>query len=103
MLLAESEPVKAHALIESVRKRKTGNPSHHAAYFAAGAMARMGRAKEAVHWLREAAATGFPCYSLFERDKNLDPIRKDPEFQAFMMEMRTSSATLRKALFPAPK
>ena len=68
LLLAESEPEKAQALTESVRKRKAGNPSHHAAYFAACATARMGRAQESVQWLREAAATGFPCYSLFERD-----------------------------------
>ena len=103
MLLAESEPEKAHALTESVRKRKTGNPSHHAAYFAACATARMGRVQESVQWLREAAATGFPCYSLFERDRNLDPIRRAPEFQAFMNELRTSSAALRKALFPGEK
>lgn len=103
MLLAEFEPKRSQALIESVRKRKTGNPSHHAAYFAACATARMRRAQESVQWLREAAATGFPCYSLFERDSNLDPIRDAPEFQVFMKEMRTSSASLRKALFPGLK
>jgi tetratricopeptide (TPR) repeat protein len=103
LLLAESEPEKAHALTESVRKRKAGNPSHHAAYFAACATARMGRAQESVQWLREAAATGFPCYSLFERDRNLDPIRQAPEFKAFMNEMRASSAALRKAVFPGSK
>jgi tetratricopeptide (TPR) repeat protein len=103
LLLAESEPKKAYALTESVRARKSGNPSHHAAYFAAGAMARMGRAQESVHWLREAAATGFPCYPLFERDSNLDPIRQDPQFKAFMTELRNSSASLRNALFPESK
>ena len=103
MLRAESEPKQAHALTESVRNRKTGNPSHHAAYFAACAAARMGRAQEAVHWLREAAATGFPCLALFERDRNLDPIRHVPQFRAFMFELRNSSAALRKALFPGGK
>jgi tetratricopeptide (TPR) repeat protein len=103
MLLADSEPEKAHALTESVRKRKTGNPSHHAAYFAACAAARMGRAQEAVHWLREAAATGFPCLALFEHDRNLDPIRHVPQFRAFMIELRSSSAALRRALFPGEK
>ena len=63
----------------------------------------MGRPQESVQWLREAAATGFPCYSLFERDRNLDPIRQAPEFQAFMNEMRASSAALRKAMFPGSK
>ena len=98
LLLAESEPRRAQELIASVRQRKAANPSHHAAYFAAAALARMGRAEEAVGWLQEAASTGFPCYSLFERDPNLDPIRRDPRFQAFMAEMQKSSDSLRRAL-----
>ena len=99
MLLADSEPLKAQALIEKVAKRKAVNPSHHAAYFAASAWARMGRAKEAVESLREAAETGFPCYPLFARDPNLDPIRQDPRFQAFLADMQKQSDSLRKALF----
>ena len=37
ILLADSEPVTAQALIEKVATRKAVNPSHHAAYFAASA------------------------------------------------------------------
>jgi len=99
MLLADSEPRKAQALIEKVAKRKAVNPSHHAAYFAASAWARMGRAKEAVASLREAAETGFPCYPLFAMDSNLDRIRRDPSFQAFLADMQKQSASLRMALF----
>jgi DNA-binding winged helix-turn-helix (wHTH) protein/Tfp pilus assembly protein PilF len=99
ILLAESEPLKAQALIEKVANRKAVNPSHHAAYFAASAWARMGRAQEAVESLREAAETGFPCYPLFARDINLDPIRQDPRFQAFLADMQKQSDSLRKALF----
>jgi DNA-binding winged helix-turn-helix (wHTH) protein/Tfp pilus assembly protein PilF len=99
MLLAESEPLKARALIEKVAKRKAINPSHHAAYFAACAWARMGRAQEAVASLREAAETGFPCYPLFARDPNLDPIRQDPRFRVFLADMEKHSGSLRKALF----
>ena len=99
MLLAESEPLQAQALIEKVAKRKAINPSHHGAYFAACAWARMRRAQEAVQYLREAAETGFPCYPLFARDANLDPIRQDPHFQAFLADMQKHSDALRKALF----
>ena len=102
MLLADSEPGKARALIEKVAERKAVNPSHHAAYFAASAWARMGRAKEAVESLREAAETGFPCYPLFATDSNLDRIRRDPSFQAFLADMRKQSASLRMALFEGP-
>jgi DNA-binding winged helix-turn-helix (wHTH) protein/Tfp pilus assembly protein PilF len=98
MLLAESEPLEAQALIDRVAKRKAVNPSHHAAYFAACAWARMRRAPEAVQWLREAADTGFPNYALFARDANLDPIRQDARFQHFLDEMQKRSASLRKAL-----
>ena len=59
----------------------------------------MGRAEQAVQSLREAAETGFPCYSLFARDTNLDPIRQDPHFQAFLAEMQKRSDSLRTALF----
>jgi TolB-like protein/tetratricopeptide (TPR) repeat protein len=103
MLLAESEPIKAAALIETVGRRKAVNPAHHAAYFAACASARMRRAKEAVDWLRQAAETGFPCHALFARDGNLDPIRADPIFQGFMADLQKRSASLRKAMFPNRK
>lgn len=99
ILLAESEPLKAQALIEKVATRKAVNPSHHAAYFAASAWAQMGRAEEAVESLREAVDTGFPCYPLFARDANLDRIRQDPRFQAFLADMQKQSDSLRKALF----
>ena len=100
LLLAESDPVRAETLIDSVRQRKAANPSHHAAYFAGCASARLRKAGEAVQWLQEAAATGFPCYTLFARDPNLDPIRSDPGFQAFMSELQKQSTSLRLALFP---
>jgi len=100
MLLAQSDPQKSQDLIAGVRQRDAANPSHHAAYFAACALARTRRAGEAVEWLREAAATGFPCYALFANDPNLDPIRTDPRFQAFMAEMQKASASLRAKLFP---
>lgn len=47
-----------------------------------------GEAPRAVHWLEVTATLGFPCYPLFERDWCLDPIRKSPEFLAFMEKLR---------------
>jgi hypothetical protein len=99
MLLADSEPLKAQALIKKVAKRKAVNPSHHAAYFAASAWARMGRAHEAVESLREAAETGFPCYPLFATDSNRERIRQDPSFQSFLADMQKQSASLRMVFF----
>lgn len=99
MLVAESQPLQAQALIEKVAKRKAVNPSHHAAYFAGSAWALMGRAEEAVQSLREAAATGFPCYPLFAHDPNLDRIRQDPRFEALLADMQRRFDSLRGALF----
>ena len=103
LMLAESDPGKAQKLIDSVRDRKAGNPSHHAAYFAGSASARLRNASATVHWLKEAASTGFPCYTLFARDPNLDPVRPDPGFRAFMAEMEKQSRSLRQAVFPETK
>jgi tetratricopeptide (TPR) repeat protein len=103
ILLAESDAGRAQELIEGVRQRKAANPSHHAAYFAAAALARMRRADEAVGWLQEAAATGFPCYALFEIDPNLDPIRSDTRFRTFMAEAQRTSLALKGALFADPQ
>jgi hypothetical protein len=101
MLLAPSDPRQARALIAGLAQRKAANPSHHAAYFAASALARLGEAEEAVLWLRDAAATGFPCHDLFARDPNLDPIRRHPQLQAFMSEMKRRTSSLRSQLFAA--
>jgi hypothetical protein len=98
LLLADREPRNADRLLGEVSKRKALNPSHHAAYFAAGAAARMGRAESALTWLREAADTGFPCYALFATDPNLDRVRADPQFAMFMGEMQKRSEALRRAL-----
>ena len=102
MLLADSDPVGAQKLIDGLSERKATNTSHHSAYFAAAASARMHRVDDAVQWLREASDTGFPCYSLFELDPTLTAIRREPQFQRFMDEMAKRSSALRKAIFPNP-
>ena len=43
---------------------------------------------EAVKWLKETAATGFPNYPLFARDQVLDRIRQAPEVVQFMAEQK---------------
>ena len=45
---------------------------------------------DAVKWLREAVATGFQVYPLYERDALLDKIRKAPEFVQFMTELKAT-------------
>jgi hypothetical protein len=61
---------------------------HHSTYDAACIYALAGKSDEAVKWLKETAATGFPNYPLFERDPYLDRIRKEPEFIKFMADQK---------------
>lgn len=61
---------------------------HHAAYDIACIYALEGKSVEAVKWLREANATGFQPYPLFERDIYLNRVRQTPEFVQFMNEMK---------------
>jgi hypothetical protein len=62
---------------------------HHSTYDAACIYALAGNSREAVRWLKETAATGFPNYPLFARDSYLDRIRTAPEFNQFMEEQKT--------------
>jgi tetratricopeptide (TPR) repeat protein len=61
---------------------------HHTTYDIACLYALMGKSDEAVKWLRETAARGFPSYTLFEREPYLNRIRHAPEFIRFMEEMK---------------
>jgi tetratricopeptide (TPR) repeat protein len=57
---------------------------HHTAYNIAATYAALGAADDAVTWLETAADDGFPCYTYFERDPNLDSLRRHPRFVALM-------------------
>jgi len=61
---------------------------HHTAYNIACAYALMNKPDEAVKWLETAADDGFPCYPLFEHDANLNNLRKDERFVAFMAKLK---------------
>ena len=66
-----------------------GQNRHHDTYDAACIYALEGKSAEAVRWLNETAATGFPDYPLFEHDPFLDHIRKTPEFMHFLADEKT--------------
>src|SRR2546425_2560082 len=87
----------AEAEIPSILKNHPikGPPYHHATYDIACVFALEGKSDEAVKWLKETAATGFPCYPLFERDAYLNRIRQAPEFIQFMAEMKAQNERYR--------
>jgi serine/threonine protein kinase len=64
---------------------------HHAAYDIAAVYALEGKSAEAVHWLREAADSGFHLYPRYQRDAHLNRIRQAPEFIQFLAEMKAQN------------
>lgn len=88
LLAVAGEERKALDKIQSATEKKDFGHFHHTAHFIASAYARMNKPEEAVYWLQQAAENGFPCYPLFEQDSNLDPIRQDPRFIAFMAKLK---------------
>ena len=75
---------------------------HHDAYDTACIYALEGKSVEAVKWLREAVATGYSVYHLFERDAYLNRIRQAPEFIQFMAEMKAQNERYRREFAQTP-
>jgi tetratricopeptide (TPR) repeat protein len=71
---------------------------HHTSYNIASAYALMNEPEQAMKWLQVTADEGFPNYPLFEGDAQLDNLKKDPRFTAFMVQQKQQwehfSATL---------
>jgi hypothetical protein len=61
---------------------------HHTAYNIASAYALMNQTELAMKWLQNAADDGLPCYPLFAGDTNLDSLRQDEHFIAFMAKLK---------------
>jgi DNA-binding winged helix-turn-helix (wHTH) protein/Tfp pilus assembly protein PilF len=57
---------------------------HHTAYNIGCAYAALDQPEHAVKWLEAATDDGFPCYSYFAIDSNLDNLRSHPSFAALM-------------------
>jgi serine/threonine protein kinase/tetratricopeptide (TPR) repeat protein len=94
---------EAEEKIQSAIERGKGfGHFHHTGYHIACAYAIMGRNDEAIKWLESVATGGFPCYTLFERDHNLDNLRQDARFQALMGKLKQEWEGYKKALEVSP-
>jgi eukaryotic-like serine/threonine-protein kinase len=85
---AQHAEAEARALAQGVLDG--GFIDHHIAYSLGAAFAQLGDFAEARKHLESAAKTGFPCYPWFGHDPLLDPIRRDPEFIAFLAGLEDS-------------
>ncbi|MCA1616472.1 MAG: tetratricopeptide repeat protein, partial [Acidobacteria bacterium] len=85
---AGQERVAEDKIQSAIEKGKGFGHFHHTAYHIACAYARMNKPEQAIRWLEVAAEDGFPCYPLFEKDINLDNLRRDARFVSFLEKQR---------------
>jgi eukaryotic-like serine/threonine-protein kinase len=67
-----------------------------------GLYALLGDRRHALDWLKRAVALGDVNYPWFERDKNYDSLRADPEFQSIMSGVRQRWEAYKKEFDTAP-
>ena len=72
------------------------------AYWLGGIHALLGDRQGALDWLRRTVGLGNVNYPWFERDKNYDGLRADPEYQTIMAGVRQSWETFKKEFDVAP-
>jgi tetratricopeptide (TPR) repeat protein len=58
------------------------------AYWTGGIYALLGERQQALDWLKRTAELGDVNYPWFERDKNYDSLRSDPQYQSIMAGIR---------------
>jgi tetratricopeptide (TPR) repeat protein len=89
MLAKERKETEAEVTINrAIEIGKGFSHFHHTAYNIASAYALLNKPEEAIKWLQIAADDGFPCYPLFENDGNLNSLRKQEHFIAFMTKRK---------------
>jgi tetratricopeptide (TPR) repeat protein len=90
MLLAKAG--KAREAEETIQRAieigKSFTHFHHTTYNIASAYALLNKPDQALKWLQYTVDDGFPCYPLFENDANLNSLRKDERFIAFMAKLK---------------
>jgi serine/threonine-protein kinase len=72
--------------------KETANTDHDVAYWLASAYAIEGEREEALKWLRRALELGNQNRAWFEKDKNWDTLRDDPEYQQIIQSIKMPAA-----------
>ncbi|HEY3103743.1 MAG TPA: protein kinase [Pyrinomonadaceae bacterium] len=87
--LGFSEEARAQLTDEVI---KTANTDHDIAYWLASAYAMEGVREEALKWLRRAIELGNENRPWFERDRNWQSLRNDPEYREILDSINVPSA-----------
>ena len=73
-----------------------------AAYWLGGIYALLGDRQHALLWLKRTVELGDTNYPWFERDKNYDSLRSDPEYQSIMSGVRQRWQAYKNEFDPTP-
>lgn len=95
---AGRRPEAEEAIAKSLELGQHFGHFHHTAYNIASAYALLGEREQAIRWLEDAADNGFPCYPLIAADTQLDRLRDDPRFTAFMARLERDWEQRKRAL-----
>jgi adenylate cyclase len=102
LLAADGDKTQAKEKIdEAIRIGEGYGHFHHTTHAIASAYALMDEPDLAMKWLNYTAENGYPDLTWFERDPNLDKLRKDPRFIEFLEKLRPRFERL-KALAQTP-
>ena len=86
---AAGDKTRAQEKIDEAIKTGEGfGHFHHTTHMIASAYALMDEPELAMKWLNYTAENGYPNLTWFERDPNLDKLRKDPRFIEFLEKLR---------------
>jgi eukaryotic-like serine/threonine-protein kinase len=84
---ARKEPQKIDPKLRQFRPDQVMDGDY--AYYLAGMYALLGKREESLVWLKKTMTLGDVNYPWFERDKNFDGLRNDPEYQAIMAGVKS--------------
>jgi eukaryotic-like serine/threonine-protein kinase len=82
----------------AVKNGEGKNHFHHSAFLVAAAYAEMGKAHEAVRWLRYDTQNGMPNYPLFRENPSMKKLAGNKEYEEFMSELKPKWEELAKAI-----
>jgi eukaryotic-like serine/threonine-protein kinase len=74
---------------------ETANTDHDVSYWLASAYAMEGERDQALKWLRRAIELGNENRAWFEKDKNWDSLRDDPEYQEIIQSIKATVSEAR--------
>jgi serine/threonine-protein kinase len=85
----EGRPTQAEQQVKiSASLGKDDDHFHHAGFILAAACAEMGKAHEAVAWLKIVADGGMPNYPLFHDNPSMLKLRGNPQYEQFIAELK---------------